>query len=324
MSALDTPLAVVAHAGELRAAEKVARRFYLEDRSKIEIASEMGLSRFRVARLLDLARNAGLVTISIDGAGDIDGELSLAVQDRFQLRDAIVLTTPDTADNATLRHLLGCAAANLLVNTVTEDDVLGFGWARAVLSMVAELSHLAPCPVIQLSGALTRPDVESDSIELVRNVARMNGGTASFFYAPMITANPAAARAVRAQADVAAARAKYDNLTTAVVGVGGWSPPASTLCEAISGTERGAARDDGVYADLSGVLIDKDGRPARTPLTNRIIGISAGYLHAVPNVIAIAYGTEKVGATHAAIEGGYINTLITHASFARALLEQSR
>jgi DNA-binding transcriptional regulator LsrR (DeoR family) len=45
MSALDTPLAVVAHAGELRAAEKVARRFYLEDRSKIEIASEMGLSR---------------------------------------------------------------------------------------------------------------------------------------------------------------------------------------------------------------------------------------------------------------------------------------
>jgi DNA-binding transcriptional regulator LsrR (DeoR family) len=34
----------------------VARRYYLEGRSKVEIAEELVLSRFKVARLLDTAR----------------------------------------------------------------------------------------------------------------------------------------------------------------------------------------------------------------------------------------------------------------------------
>lgn len=307
---------------ELWAAEKAARRFYLDDRSKVQIAGEMGLSRFRVARLLSFARSAGIVTITVAGPGDIDGELSLALQDRFNLSNALVLATPDTADDTTLRHLLGSAAADLLTNTLTARDVLGLGWARTVLAMVAALSRLAPCPVVQLGGALTRPDVESDGIELVRTVARLGGGKAAFFYAPMITATPTAARAISAQPDIAAAAAQYDTITTAVLGVGGWVPLASTLCEALNPAERSAALSSGVYADLSGVLLDAHGQPARTPLTDRIIGITANQLRAIPNVIAIAYGPEKVGATHAAINGGYINTLITHQAFARALLQQ--
>jgi DNA-binding transcriptional regulator LsrR (DeoR family) len=36
----------------------VARRYYVEDASKVEIAEEYGLSCFQVARLLDRARAA--------------------------------------------------------------------------------------------------------------------------------------------------------------------------------------------------------------------------------------------------------------------------
>ncbi|MCW2703257.1 MAG: transcriptional regulator, DeoR family, partial [Blastococcus sp.] len=35
----------------------IARRYYLDGRSKVEIAEEFGLSRFKVARLLDAARD---------------------------------------------------------------------------------------------------------------------------------------------------------------------------------------------------------------------------------------------------------------------------
>lgn len=42
-----------------------ARRFYLEDRSKTEIAEELGVSRFKVARLLEQARVTGVVTITV-------------------------------------------------------------------------------------------------------------------------------------------------------------------------------------------------------------------------------------------------------------------
>ncbi len=43
----------------------IARRYFLDGRSKVEIAEEFGLSRFKVARLVDLAQDSGLVHIEI-------------------------------------------------------------------------------------------------------------------------------------------------------------------------------------------------------------------------------------------------------------------
>jgi DNA-binding transcriptional regulator LsrR (DeoR family) len=58
----------------------VARRYYLENRSKIEIAEELGLSRFKVARMLETARDSGLVHIEIADPDMIDVDLSARLQ----------------------------------------------------------------------------------------------------------------------------------------------------------------------------------------------------------------------------------------------------
>ena len=42
---------------EVVLAARVARLHFLDDRSKVDIAAQLGISRFRVARLLDTARN---------------------------------------------------------------------------------------------------------------------------------------------------------------------------------------------------------------------------------------------------------------------------
>ncbi|MBV8987282.1 MAG: hypothetical protein JO372_01850, partial [Solirubrobacterales bacterium] len=44
----------------------VARRFYFEGATKSDIADQLQLSRFKVARILDQARAEGLVRIEID------------------------------------------------------------------------------------------------------------------------------------------------------------------------------------------------------------------------------------------------------------------
>jgi DNA-binding transcriptional regulator LsrR (DeoR family) len=53
---------------------RIARRYYLEGRSKLEIAEEFGLSRHKVARSLLKAREWGLVRISIDFPGDSNAQ----------------------------------------------------------------------------------------------------------------------------------------------------------------------------------------------------------------------------------------------------------
>lgn len=304
---------------ELVLATRAARLYYFDDRSKMEIASELGVSRFKVARLLDLARSSGIVTVTISGPGSLDLELSDRLRDRFGLTHAIVVATTE-GDDALTRRQLGAVAATLLTEISTPRDVLGLGWARAVLDMAAGLDGLEVARVVQLTGALTRPDVGVSSVELVRDVARRAGAEPSVFYAPMIVGDAAAARSLLRDPTVRDAFSHFGAVTKAVIGVGGWDPPHSTLHDALSPSEREVMQRSRVHADLSGVLIDASGRPVQTPLRDRIIGISSAQLRRIPEVIAIAYGADKVSAAHAALRGGYLQSIVTHTAFAERLL----
>jgi DNA-binding transcriptional regulator LsrR (DeoR family) len=298
----------------------VARRYYLDGRSKVEIAEEFSLSRFKVARLLDDARSSGLVRIEIGHPGVVDVELSARLMEALGLTHCVVTDTPDDHP-ATLREHLGAAAAELLTEIVTPDDVLGLSWARSVSAMAGVLRVLAPVPVVQLTGALARPGADDSSIELVREVARVAGGAAYFFYAPMAVPDPATARALRGQPEVARAFGLIGSVTKAVAGVGAWEPEQSTLYDATSEAERVELRDAGVCAEVSGVLIDDGGHPVTAPLTERMIGITAAQMRAVPEVIGIVYGVAKARAVLAAVRGGFVDSLVTHSTLATALID---
>lgn len=297
----------------------VARRYYLDGRSKVEIADELGLSRFKVARLLDAAHAGGLVRIEIADPGAIDVDLSTRLQDVFGLQHAVVVDTPD-GNPATLRQDLGKAAAELLGEIVTADDVLGLAWSRSVSAMTDALTRLPTVPVVQLTGALVQPGVADSSVDLVRNAARVSGGAAHFFYAPTIVPDPATARALHKQPEVARTFARFSSITKAVVGIGLWARGESTVYDATEPRWRRELPRRGVRGEVSGVLIDANGHPVESDLTNRMIGISADQLRAIPEVIGLAYSTARSPAVLAAIRGGLVNSVVTHPSLAKALL----
>lgn len=309
----------VAGPAELVLMASVARRYYVDNCSKVEIAEEFGISRFKVARLLDTAREAGVVRIEIGWPGAIDLDLSAALRERLHLLHAIVIDTPET-DQGSLRTELGAAAAELLEEIVTDHDVLGLAWARSVSAMTASLRQLPAIPVVQLTGALSRPDIEDSSIELVREVSSLSGGPAYLFYAPLVVADASTAHALRRQPEVARAFRQFGAVTKAVAGIGKWGPGQSTVYDATGERERRRLVRDGVVADVSGIFLDSNGTPVQTPLSERMIGISAAQMAAVPEVIGIAYGESKASAVLAAVRSGLVKGLVTHASLARELL----
>ncbi len=300
----------------------IARRYYVDGRSKVEIADEFQLSRFKVARLLDQARSSGMVRIEISHPGAIDIDLSSRLQEALGLRRAIVVDTPEE-DPVALRLQLGKAAADLLTEIVTADDVLGLAWARAVTAMTEQLTSIARVPVVQLTGALSRPDVEANSVELVRNVARLSGGPAYLFYAPLVVPDAATARVLRQQPEVADAIRHFAAVTKAVVGLGSWSPGQSTLFDAMEEKACDQLRRRGVVADISGVFVTADGEPVQSRITDRVIAITAQQMDAIDEVVAIAYGMAKVQAVRAAVRGGLVNGVVTHSPLAKALLDET-
>ena len=300
----------------------VARRYYFDGESKSDIAEQLGLSRFKVARLLDQARESGLVRIELDYRGELDLDLSVRLGDALGLRHCIVIESPED-DHALLRTNLGRAGAGLLTEILGPDDVLGLAWARTLMDMRRALTRLVPCTVVQLTGALSRPDVDESSIELVRDVARLSGGPALYFYAPMILPDAATARALRTQPEIALATSRYPDVTKAVVGLGAWEAGQSTVADAVSERERREQFDLGVRAETCGIQLDSEGNPVTTPLTERLVGIDAEQLRTVPEVIAFVYGTAKAGAVEAAVRGDIVTSLVTHTSLARELLARA-
>ncbi len=296
----------------------VARRYYLEGASKSDIAGELGLSRFKVARLLERARATGLVRIELDSQGEIDLDRSVRLQAALGLRHCVVLQAAED-DDELLRRSLGRAAADLVVEVVEPGDVLGLSWARSLLAMRGALGQIARCDVVQLTGALSLPQQESP-VELVRDVARQSHGTGHFYYAPMILPDAATAQVLRTQPDIARALRRFPDVTKAVVGIGAWAPGLSTVADALTDEERRAVHDQGVRAELSGVQVDEAGAPVRTSLTDRLIGIGAEQLRAVPEVVAIAYGPRKAAAVRAAVRGGFVTSVVTHTAMADELL----
>lgn len=306
-------------------AASIARRHYVDGRTKIEIADEFRLSRFKVARLLEAAREQGLVRIEIGHAGTIDVETSGRLAERFGLRHAIVVDTPDD-DEVSLRHNLGTAAADLLSEIVTAGDVLGLAWARSVQAMVAELKQLPAVPVVQLTGALTsRHDtsssIASDSaVDIVREFARVSGGPAYLYFAPFLVSDSATARALRRQPDLVRAFDKIPSVTIGVVGIGHWTAGLSTVYDAATERERARLTREGVCAEAAGVFLTADGRVLQTALTDRMIGITGAHMRKFEQLIAIPYGVAKAPAVRAALLSGLVDTLVTHVSVAEALL----
>src|SRR6201992_2221937 len=81
---------------EVVLAARVARQFYVEGVSKVDIADRLGISRFRVARLLDSARESGLVRIEIGlPGGALDAGLSAELCSALRPRQAVAVHFPE-------------------------------------------------------------------------------------------------------------------------------------------------------------------------------------------------------------------------------------
>ncbi len=298
--------------------DAVARRYYLGGESKVDIAGALGISRFKVARLLELAVSSGAVRIEIRGPSGIDPVLSEELRERMGLEYAVVV--PAEGGGREVREQLGAAGAGLLAEILGPDDVLGLPWSRSVNDVVDRIYDLPAVPVVQLSGALVLPDENSSSPDVVRRAARITGGPGHVFYAPLVLDDAASAAALRRDPAVRDAMAQVPTVTVAVVGVGAWGPGGSTVYDLASERVRHEVAAEGGVGEVAGVAFDRDGRDVDGSLAKRLVSVTAEQLRRIPHVIAVVHDPAKAEAIAAAVRGRLVTSLVTTADTARALL----
>ncbi|MGH3447106.1 MAG: sugar-binding transcriptional regulator [Nocardioidaceae bacterium] len=311
-----------AGADDVALTEAIARRYFLQDRSKVDIAREFGLSRFQVARLLRRAREDGIVRIEIGTPpGQVDSGLSAAVQSVLGVEQAVVVATvPDQASSLTIRQL-GQALAQWLQESAVEGSVVGLGWSRICDALVDQLSSLERCTVVQLAGNLHRQGDTSGSVEAVRRVAAISGGDAYPMYAPMVVEDANTAASLCRQPEIAEAFQMMDHLDMAVVSVGPWGSRRSRVYDIVSAELQHAGHSAGVCGEISGRLFDVSGSPLPDLLDDRVVAITLDQLKRVPLVAATAWGAESALALRATVTAEWVTAVVVDEDLARALID---
>ncbi|WP_197320857.1 sugar-binding transcriptional regulator [Saccharomonospora sp. NB11] len=299
----------------------IAHRFYVLGESKSDIANDIGMSRFKVARLLDKARQTGLVRIEFTLPEPVEATLSEELRAAYGLDRAFVLeraVKPETKPE--LRQRIGALAARVLSEIATADDVIGLSWARSVNVMTEHIRTLPRCPIVQLCGVQAGLDRRDRSVETVSRLAGVSGGEAYPIYAPLVLPDRRTTDILRRQPGIVETFRRFRDLTKAVVSIGAWEAGESTVYDALSVAERENIARRGAKAEVAARLFDADGNALDTGLSHHVLAISHAELGRVPDVIALGYTTPKAEAIDAVLRSGTVTTLVTDHDTARRVI----
>jgi DNA-binding transcriptional regulator LsrR (DeoR family) len=290
-----------------------ARLYYEDDLSQQEIAERLDVSRSTVSRLLRVARERGIVHIEIRPPTSTS-RLSSQLESALGLRRAVVVGAPPRG--GALQPLVAPALAELECLRLGQGDVLAVSSGATLWEIVRarRFPSLRRVQVVPALGAWDEADVRFQTNEMARRVADAGGAEVRFLHAPALPA-PELRRSLLADPEIAARLALWDELTAALVGIGG--PPRLREI-APSHIKAQRAELSRAVGDVAARHFDLDGSPVEP--VQEVLGVSREQLRRAGTVIGAAAGQEKAASIVGAARAGLVDIVVTDAPTASAAL----
>lgn len=302
---------------------EVCQLFYVRGLNHQQISEEIGFSRWKVSRLLEVGRNEGFVQFRVQDPYSRDGELEAELLRRYSLEEAVVVRDRRTLSQ-TIREV--CAhAAQLMAQIRPTPEVVGVSWGNTMAEVAAQLPDgWADSPtVVQLNGGVATLGRVPSAAQTIVNVAKRARGEALVLPCPAIVGSAELASALGQDSSVASVLAQGRRASVALFSLGALRAD-SVLVESGCLTRADVTwlRGQGGVGDVLGHFINGVGDIVDKGWEARTIGLPADELKQVDTSIAVAVGLQKSAITRAALIGGYSNILITSQSTAREVLRE--
>jgi DNA-binding transcriptional regulator LsrR (DeoR family) len=302
---------------------QVARLYFERQMTKVEIAARLGISRFRVARLLAQALADGVVRIEFRDAPDTNQGLGLAIAEQFGIEACVVAAA--SGEDAALARL----GAEVVDGLLGRGEAIGIAWGSTVGGVVRAMPARddPAIDVVQLAGSSTNLHAGTDAGDLTRVLAERLGARHHRLHAPAFVESAELRAALARQPEVAATIGQFASLAIAVVGIGAFGTsdgaPSSSLVRsgALGSDDLARLAGLGAVGDLIVHPFTVDGTFVAPDLASRAIAISIDQLRTVPHVVAVAAGVAKAAAIRGALASGVVRTLVTDTATASAMLE---
>ncbi|HHV62718.1 MAG TPA: sugar-binding transcriptional regulator [Firmicutes bacterium] len=298
---------------ELELALLAAELYYRQNKTQQEIAGQLKLSRIKVQRLLQKAREAGLVKIEIVSPFPACDALATRLCKEFGLKEAIIV--PIQSDSQTvIREVLGSVAAEYVGKKIADGQVIGLGWGRTIYEVVRFWNPQlkARVQVVPLFGGFGQTEPWYQANEMARRVAEALGGESHPLYAPIIVDDVKIRDALLSDRTIGHVYRLWDKVDLAIVGIGSsLDTVTGQLNDYVSQNERQEVEAKGVIGDIALYFFDSAGRIVNVSLNDRLVGIRFDQLKRISLVVGVAGGEEKVKTIAGALRTGLLDVIVS-------------
>ncbi|EJK79901.1 sugar-binding transcriptional regulator [Agrobacterium rhizogenes] len=311
---------------ELRLISRVAQMYHIEHKRQADIAQHLRLSQATVSRMLKRAEAEDIVRTTVIPPAGTYADMEGALRERFNLPEAIVVECSEDRDGAIMERI-GEAAAHLLEVTLAQGEIIGVSsWSQTIFKMVENIHPQKSAQakyIVQTLGGMGDPSVQTHATQLTTRLARLTGGEPKLLTVQGVTSSREAKLLMMADPFVRETIDLFGAISLAIVGIGAVEP-SELLARSgniFSSRELADLADAGAVGDISLRFFDLKGNTVKTPLDERVIGISLEELEKVDRVVALAGGEKKTAAIAGALRVGVIDTLVTDKFTAQRLID---
>ena len=296
---------------------KIAWYYYIDGLTQQQIADLIGIPRLRVIRLLDKARQTGIIQFKIrkdNSNTDLEHELAI----RFGLKDVFVV--PSGSDKIGDRNeAIAQAAAMYISDRLPDNAFINMGYGDTSSKI---LNHLANkqgqrINVVSLTGGVNYylPNTQSNIFSAKLYLTP----------APFIMSTKEMVQAINNEPAVREIAEMVPLSTMSVVGIGAMNETATVIRNGIfTKKELLYLTMQGAVGDVLCHYFDINGKQIASEVEDRLITTSLETLAKQDNVIGVAAGPQKVNAIIGALNGKFLDILITESEIAETILEKTQ
>ena len=301
---------------------EAAKLYYEHQLSQLEISKKLGVSRPTVSRLLQQARNTGIVRIDITDPSEVGTQLESALIKKFGLKKVVVVPN-DTNDNKIVKKRLGKAAVLLVDQLISEGTILGISWGTTMQQVARQIRsrRVKDMVVVQLNGGISRAELDTHASEIAKTIGESYKAIPYLMPLPAVVDNANLKKSILSDKNISRTLelGRKSEIALFTIGSFGYN---SVLVKAdyFESDEVDELLKSGAVGDICSRIIKADGTICSEDLNNRTIGIELKELKKKQYSIAVAGGKEKLAAIKAGLNGKWFNSLITDEWVATELL----
>ena len=300
---------------------KIAELYYLDNKSQVEIAKELNLSRPTVSRLLKRAQNAGIVQITLSHPEMPYLHLSEKIKEKFSLENVFIVEHDSVNEEPAIDRAAAAVGQHLL-SSLRPGDRIGISDGRINLRIpefIAPRAGFLSLSILPLQGSFVYTgDPAQNNNLIIMELAKKLGAKPYFMPAAFLYESADTRRAIEREPYVKRIFTEYRNLTKAIISIGDGT--FQKLKQRNIFTIDEMIPEESV-CNIGAQFFDISGRPLPCSYGDHLLGIKAEDLRCIPDVIAATVGDEKKVAALAALRAGFITTLITDDAVAAFLLQ---